>query len=176
MIRSTCSSSSTSVSRYCPAEFSSSSRTASSPISSSCSRVSVFLYSSMRCRMNSWYSCLRERGGRRGAGAGGRGRERGRASRWRRGASAWLDVHRDFRELQVLLEALLDRVRDGVCFLDVRIPVHRDRDLGVAHRGRATRADSVGALHAHHPLCRLLDRVGGRARWSTSTGTARARI
>src|SRR2546422_3908451 len=59
------------------------------------------------------------------------------------------------RELQVLLEALLDRVRDGVCFLDVRIPVHRDRDLGVAHRGRAARADSVGALHADRKSTRL---------------------
>src|SRR2546429_124376 len=65
MIRSTCSSSSTSVSRYCPAALSSSSRTASSPISSSSSRVRVFLYSSMRCSRNSWYSCLSERGGRR---------------------------------------------------------------------------------------------------------------
>src|SRR5256886_1218623 len=44
MIRSPGSSSSTSVSRYGPAALSSSSRTASSPISSSSSRVRVFLY------------------------------------------------------------------------------------------------------------------------------------
>ena len=65
MMRSTCSSSSTSVSRYWSCVLDCSSRTASSPIFRSSARGTVFLYSSSRCRMNSWYSCFSDRGARR---------------------------------------------------------------------------------------------------------------
>src|SRR3989442_10043479 len=72
---------------------------------------------------------------------------------------------RDFRELQVLLEALLDRVRDGVCFLDVRIPVHRDRS-----------EEHTSELQSRpHLVCRLLLEKKKTTKWLLVTLSTNAR-
>src|SRR5207247_10113213 len=87
----------------------------------------------------------------------------------RRGAgaavgSARLDVHRDFVELQIALESLLDLVRDGVRGRDVRILVHGDGHLGVSRRGAVPGADAI----------RPLDPVDGFRRPPDGPGEARA--
>src|SRR5205807_3142457 len=86
-------------------------------------------------------ACPRRPG--RGAGAGA--------------TSTWLDVHRDFVQLEVVLEALFDPVGDGVGGLDVGVAVDGDGHLGVAQVRRAARADPVRALHAGDRLGGLLD-------------------